>query len=390
MGRVSKLGGSLTRSKIRVMNELCDQYDHVISFAIGEPDFTTPKHIIEAAVDALHAGKTKYSPNAGISKLRQTLAEKIKRTHGVEYNWSQEVIITGSGMDTLRLASQAILDPGDEMLVPNPTWSNHPNHPVLFGGKAVMVPVYEKDGFMYDVKVLEKYTTDKTKALLLNSPSNPTGGVISKEQLEALCTFCKDHDLIIISDEVYEHIIYDGLKFYSPAMIEGMKDRVVICNSFSKTYAMTGWRLGYAAGPADIIHAMELINENSISCVNTFVQLAGIEALTASQDCVADMVSSYQRRRDIIYEGINAIEGLSCIRPKGALYAFINIQKTGLNSEEFAKSLIMKKQVCVVPGSGFGSAGEGFIRICYATSDANIKEGLVRIKEFVDEIMASK
>lgn len=390
MGRVSKLGGSLTRSKIREMNELCDQYDHVISFAIGEPDFITPKHIIDAAVQALHEGKTKYAPNAGVSKLRQVLADKIKKTHGIDYNWSEEVIITGSGMDTLRLACQAILDPGDEMLIPNPTWSNHPNHPILFGGKSVRVPVYEKDGFIYDVKVLEKYLTDKTKAILLNSPSNPTGGVISKEQLEALCAFCKEHDLIVISDEVYEHIIYDGLKFYSPAMVEGMKDRVVICNSFSKTYAMTGWRLGYAVGPADIIHAMELIDENSISCVNTFVQLAGIQAVTAPQDCVAEMVFSYQRRRDMIYEGINAIDGLSCIRPKGALYAFINIQKTGLTSEEFARNLIINKQVAVVPGSGFGSAGEGFIRICYATSDENIKEGLIRIKDFVEEIMAAK
>lgn len=390
MGRVSKAGSSVERSKIREMKELCDQFDHVISFAIGEPDFTTPDHIVDAAIESLKAGHTKYAPNAGISPLRQAIAEKIQKSHGADYDWQKEVIITASGMDTLRLAFQAILDEGDEVLVPNPTWSNHPNHPLLVNGKTVMVPVYEKDGFMFNTKVLEEYLTDRTKALLLNSPSNPTGGAVTKEQLAELCEFCVKHDLLIISDEVYEHIVYDDVKFYSPAMIEGMKDRVIICNSFSKTYAMTGWRLGYAAGPADIIHGMEIINENSISCVNTFVQEAGVVALTSSQDCVRDMLKSYQKRRDMIYQGINAIEGLSCIRPKGALYAFINIQETGLTSDEFARNLIIEKQVCVVPGSGFGEAGEGFIRICYAVSEADITEGLKRIKEYVDDIMAEK
>lgn len=390
MGRVSKIGSAVERSKIREMKELCDQFDHVISFAIGEPDFITPQHIIDSAIDALKKGCTKYAPNAGISELRQVIADKIKRTHGVSYEWSKEVIITGSGMDNLRLVFQAILDPEEEVLIPNPTWSNHPNHPVLAAGKSVMVPVYEKDGFMYDVAVLEQYVTDKTKAVLLNSPSNPTGGAITEEQLTAFCNFCEKHDLIVVSDEVYEQIIYDGLKFYSPAMIEGMKERVVICNSFSKTYAMTGWRLGYAAGPADIIHGMEMLNENSISCVNTFVQLAGITALTSSQDCVKEMVASYQRRRDLVYNGINGIRGLSCIRPKGALYAFVNIQETGLSSEEFARNLIIQKQVCVVPGSGFGTDGEGFVRMCYAISDEDILEGLKKIREYVEELMSTK
>ncbi len=387
MGRVSKIGGAVDRSKIREMNELCEQYDQVISFAIGEPDFITPKHIIDSAVHALKTGHTKYAPNAGLSELRQVIAEKIKRTHGVSYDWSKEVIITGSGMDNLRLVFQAILDQDEEVLIPNPTWSNHPNHPILASGKSIMVPVYEKDGFMYDVEVLEKYVTDKTKAVLLNSPSNPTGGAITEEQLVAFCHFCKKHDLIVVSDEVYEHIIYDGLKFYSPAMIEGMQDRVIICNSFSKTYAMTGWRLGYAVGPDDIIRGMEMINENSISCVNTSVQMAGITALTSSQDCVKDMVASYQRRRDMVYDGISAMKGLSCIRPKGALYAFVNIQETGLTSDEFARNLIIQKQVCVVPGSGFGSAGEGFVRICYAVSDQDIIEGLGRMEEYVDDLI---
>ncbi|MDR1272601.1 MAG: pyridoxal phosphate-dependent aminotransferase [Clostridiales Family XIII bacterium] len=388
MGRVSKAGRAVERSKIREMKELCEQFDNVISFAIGEPDFITPQHIIDSAIDALKKGRTKYAPNAGIPELRQAIAERLKRTHGVSYEWSKEIIITGSGMDNLRLVFQAILDPEDEVLIPDPTWSNHPNHPILAAGKSVMTPVYEKDGFMYDVSVLEQHVTDRTKAVLLNSPSNPTGGAITGEQLTTFCDFCKRHDLIVVSDEVYEQIIYDGLKFYSPAMVEGMKERVVVCNSFSKTYAMTGWRLGYAAGPADIIHGMEILNENSISCVNTFVQLAGVTALTSSQDCVSEMVKSYQRRRDLVYNAVNEIRGLSCIRPKGAMYAFVNIQETELSSEEFAKNLIVQKQICVVPGSGFGSAGEGFVRICYAVSDEDIAEGMKRIREYVDELMA--
>lgn len=386
MAFVSRIGGGLERSKIRKMNELCDQYENVISFAIGEPDFPTPQHIVDAAIRALQEGKTKYAPNAGISELRQEIAKKVKRTHGVDYDWATETVITACGMDTLRIASLALLDADDEMLIADPCWTNHPNHPFMASGKAVLVPVYEKDGFMYNVDVLEQYVTDRTKVLLLNSPSNPTGGAVTREQLEQICDFAVRHDLFIVSDEVYEFILYDNLKFYSPAMIEGMKDRVVICDSFSKTYAMTGWRLGYAVGPADVIRAMELINENSLASVNTFVQYAGIEALRASQDCVKEMTASFQHRRDLIYDGINAIEGLSCIKPKGAFYAFVNIQETGLTSDEFALRLIQEQQVCVVPGSGFGAAGEGFIRISYATSEELIKEGLRRIGLFMNHL----
>lgn len=390
MSYVSKIGSGLERSRIRKMNELKDNYENVIAFTVGEPDFATPSHIVEAAVKALKEGKTKYAPNDGVAELRKALSAKIKQSHGIEYDWDKEIVVTPSGMDTLRIASLAVLDPDDEMIIAEPCWSNHPNHPGMAAGKAVLVPVLEKDGFMYDMDTLEKYITDKTKVILLNSPSNPTGGVITYDTLVKFCQFCEKHDLIIFSDEVYEKIIYDGLKFYSPAMIEGMKKRVVICNSFSKTYAMTGWRLGYGAGPQEIIHAMQLINENSASCVATFVQYAGIEALTASQDCVEEMRKEFEKRRDMVYEGINAIKGLSMIKPKGAFYAFINIEQTGLSSEEFALKLLERKQVCIVGGDGFGKAGEGFVRISYATSRENIVEGLRRIKEFMEEIMSDK
>ena len=386
MAYVSRIGRSLERSKIRKMNELCEKYDNVISFAIGEPDFPTPRHIVDEAIKALNEGKTKYAPNAGIKELRQEIAKTVKRTHGLDYDWETETIITACGMDTLRIASLALLEADDEMLIPDPTWANHPNHPFMASGRPVRVPVYEKDGFMYDVDELEKHITGKTKVLLLNSPSNPTGGVCTEKQMAEICSFCIDHDLFVVSDEVYQHIIYDGLRFCSPAMMPKMKERTLICNSFSKTYAMTGWRLGYAVGPADVIRAVELINENSLASVNTFVQYAGIRALADPQDCVREMCARFQARRDMVYSGINQIDGLSCIKPKGAFYAFVNIKETGLSSEDFARRLIEEPQVCVVPGNGFGEAGEGFVRLSYATSEANIQEGLRRIAAFMENL----
>lgn len=386
MDRISKIGSKLKRTSIREMNELSKNYPDVITFAQGEPDFDTPAHIVESAIRALREGKTKYAPNAGIDELKIAIAKKYLESHNLTLDWKTQVVITSCGMDNLRMASLAILDHNDEILVPNPTWSNHPNHPFMASGKAVEVPVYEKNGFMFDVSDLSEKISPKTKAILLNSPSNPTGGVISYPQLEKLCDFAIKHDLIIISDEVYEKIVFDNSIFYSPAMVDGMQNNVVICNSFSKTYAMTGWRLGYVVGPADIIHAIEMINENSIASVNTFVQYAGVTALSSSQDCVKKMVLSFQSRRDIVYEKINKIDKLSCIKPKGAFYAFINIQKTGLSSKDFCTQLLKSQHVALVPGSGFGSGGEGYVRMSYATSEEKILRGIERIATFVSTL----
>ncbi len=388
MSRVSKAGKCIERSSIRIFlekqNKIAETCDDMISFTIGEPDFQTPPNIVEAAIQALSEGKMKYAPNAGVPELKKAVSEDLEKTHGVHYDPEKEIVITPSGMDTLRLAAMAILDDDDEMIVNDPCWANHPNHSKMAHGKAVLVPVHEKDNFFYNLDELEGYITDKTKAILLNTPNNPTGAVMSKESLTAFCEFCTKHDLLVISDEVYYNIIFDGLKFYSPAMIEGMKDRVIISQSFSKTYAMTGWRLAYAAGPADIIEAIGLLNENSISCVNTFVQWAGIEALKGTRKYVDAMVREFENRRNIVYEGINAIPGLSCVKPQGAFYAFVNIRETGLSSEEFATRLLTEKHVGLVPGTGFGVSGEGFVRLSYATSTENIKEGIRRIGEFVE------
>ena len=388
MSRVSKTGKCVERSSIRVFlekqNKIAETCNDMISFTIGEPDFQAPPNIVDAAIKALNEGKMKYAPNAGIPELRAAISKDLEKTHGIHYDPETEIVITPSGMDTLRLSALAILDDDDEMIVNDPCWANHPNHSKMAHGKPVLVPVHEEDNFFYNLDELEDYITDKTKAILLNSPNNPTGAVISKEALTAFCDFCKKHDLIVISDEVYYNIIFDGLKFYSPAMIEGMKDRVIISQSFSKTYAMTGWRLAFAAGPADIIESIGLLNENSISCVNTFVQWAGIEALQGTRKYIDAMVAEFEKRRDIVYEGINAIDGLSCVKPQGAFYAFVNIKGTGLTSEEFAVRLLEEKHVGMVPGTGFGASGEGFVRLSYATSTENIKEGIRRIGEFVE------
>lgn len=390
MGRISEVGQCLERSTIRIFlekqNKIAATCGDMISFTIGEPDFPTPPNIVEAAIKALKEGKTKYAPNAGLVEFKQAVAEDLQKNYGITYSPETEILITPSGMDNLRLAAAAILDEGDEMIVNDPCWSNHPNHSKMAHGVPVYVPLKEENHFAYVIQDLEKAVTKKTKAILLNYPNNPTGAVISYEALTAFCDFCKRHGLVVISDEVYHDIIFDGLKFYSPAMIEGMKERVVISQSFSKSYAMTGWRLAYAAGPADIIDAMGKINENSISCVNTFVQWAGIEALIGTRKYVDAMVAEFQNRRDIVYEGINQIDRLSCVRPQGAFYAFVNIKKTGLSSEEFAERLLREKHVGVVPGSGFGKSGEGFVRISYATSTEAIREGIGRIKEFVESL----
>ncbi len=389
MNRISKTGKCIERSSIRIFlekqNKIAEKCGDMISFTIGEPDFQTPSNIVEAAIQALSEGKTKYAPNTGIPELRKAVSEDLEKTHGVHYDTEKEIVITPSGMDTLRLICMAVLDDGEEMIVNDPCWANHPNHSKIAHGRPVLVPVHEKDNFFYNLEELEGFVTKRTKAILLNSPNNPTGAVMSKEALTKFCSFCKKHDLIVISDEVYHNIIFDGLKFYSPAMIRGMKERVVISQSFSKTYAMTGWRLGYAAGPADIIEAIGRLNENSISCVNTFVQWAGIEALKGTRRYIDEMIREFEKRRNIVYEGINSIDGISCTKPQGAFYAFVNIKNTGLSSEEFALRLLEEKHVGMVPGTGFGASGEGFVRLSYATSAENIIEGICRIREFVEE-----
>lgn len=396
MKRISRAGSCLERSKIRLFFEkqgrIAQTCDDMISFTIGEPDFIAPPNIEDACVDAIRAGKTKYAPNVGLWELKVAISQKMKEIYGKDYNPEDEIVVTPSGMDSLRMIFQAILDTGDEVIVADPTWSNHPNHPELAGGVSVRVPVYEENNFTFTVEALEKALTPRTKAILLNSPGNPTGAVMHRDALVKICEFAKAHELFIVSDEVYYRIIFDGEQFTSPLMIDGMKDLAILSQSFSKTYAMTGWRLGYVAGPKDVVEAVGKINENSISCVNTPVQWAGVEALTnpKTEEYLDEMVAEFQRRRDTVYRMINEIDGISCVKPRGAFYAFINIKKTGMSSEEFSNLLLEKKHVGMVPGTGFGDSGEGFVRLSYATSMDNIVAGITRIGEFVRDEMSAR
>lgn len=392
--RISRAGSCLQRSSIRLFlekqNKIAAKSDDVVSFTIGEPDFATPANISEACIEAILAGKTKYAPNAGLLELRTAISKKMQGIYGNDYDPETEIVITPSGMDSLRMTFQALIDEDDEVIVSDPAWSNHPNHPVLAGGKSIRVPITESNGFTYTVEDLERALTPKTKSILLNSPNNPTGGVISYEDLIKICDFAKRNNLFVVSDEVYYNIIFDREKFWSPAMIDGMRDRTVIIQSFSKTYAMTGWRLGYVAGPKDVVEAVGLINENSSSCVNTAVQWAGIEALEGerTQAYLDHMVTELEKRRDIVYQMINEIPGLSCAKPKGAFYAFINIKATGMTSEDFSNRLLTDMHVGMTPGTGFGPSGEGYVRMSYATSTDKIIEGIQRIAKFVDVEMA--
>lgn len=381
---VSKKSAAIPQSAIRKMAGAARGMENVISFAIGEPDFTTPGEIIQAGIKTLEAGETHYTPNAGLPSLLEAVADNYK-ARGFEYEPS-EVIITAGAMEALFLSMLAILDPGDEVIISNPYWTNYYGMILQVGAKPVLVNAYEKDGFMFDAEELRKAVNAKTKAILINSPANPTGGVASRKTLQDIAALAKEKDIFIISDEIYKHIIYTGEEYVSIASFAGMKERTIIIDGFSKAYAMTGWRIGYAAGPETVIKTMIKLQENVVSCVSAVAQNAAVAALTGSQKPVADMAAQYAKRRRLIIDGLNQMDKISCIEPKGAFYAFPNITKTGLTSEEFAMRLLNEKQVIVVPGNGFGPGGEGFIRVSYATSEENIRIGLKRMKEFVESL----
>ena len=384
MSFISNKSQKTPHSVIREMFALQTGLDNVISFALGEPDFTAPQHVIDATVASLQRGETHYTPNAGIPALRQAVSDLYKR-RGLEYKPS-EILIGAGAISMLNLACTAMLDIGDEVLVPDPGWANYVGLMMQVGAVPVPVRLKEENGFMYDVADLRAALTPKTKVILLNSPSNPTGGVASAENLRQLADFAKENDLYILTDEIYRELLWDDEPYTSIASFPGMKERTVIVDGFSKTYAMTGMRLAWAAAPEEVIVVMTKLLENVLSSVNEGVQWGGVAALNGSQECVEEMKRQYRRRREIIVGGLNDMKGVSCLMPKGAFYAFPNISHLGIPSREFAMRLLKEKHVVVVPGTGFGEGGEGFVRLAYATSEDNIREGLKRIREFVETL----
>lgn len=386
MMQLSQNALSIEHSAIRKMFNKSLEYEHVISFTLGEPDFTASENVVEAGCKAIREGHTKYSANAGIPELRKAISDSLLKDTGNTYDPASEICVTTGGMGALFLTLKSLLNPGDEVIICEPYWTNYVQQVQMNGGIPVLVVCREDNDFMLDVRDLEAAITPKTKVLILNSPSNPTGGVLDHATLQGIAALAIKYDLTVITDEVYKTIVFDGLNYESISSFEGMKERTIVVNSFSKGYAMTGWRVGYAAGPAPLIDCVTKLQEDVAACAAMPCQYAALEALTGPQDFNRYMVEQYRIRRDALVARINQIPGLSCKAPKGTFYSFVNINGLHMTSEEFAYDLLDKKQVVVVPGTAFGAGGEGYVRISYATSLEQIEKGMDLIEEYVKEL----
>lgn len=385
MKKLSDSMKNVQHSPIRKMFNMANTKDNIVNLVLGEPDFSTPVNIIDASHKAFLAGNTHYTHNSGVIPLRKTIADKLKREQNISYEPASEIIITAGGQEALFLTMKVLLNPGDEVILSNPYYSPYINEIVLGGGTPRFVNVYEENGFVFKPEDVKKAINKNTKAILLNSPANPTGGVAGVKDLEGICEIALENDLYVISDDVYQHFLYDNAKFTCIASFPGMKERTVVIDSLSKSYAMTGWRVGYAACNKDIYLNMMHLQENVMSCVNAGAQFAAIEAYEGDQKPLELMIGKYAERRKLIIDGLNRIKGISCRYPKGAFYAFANIKATGFKSEEFAMKLFEDQGVLLVPGSAFGDAGEGYIRISFATSEEILTEGLNRIDSFLNK-----
>ncbi len=378
---VSKLVRDLPPSGIRKFFDLVSQSEGVISLGVGEPDFVTPWHVREACWYSLERGYTMYTSNSGLPELRDEIAKYEKRKIGVDYDPGQGILITVGVSEATDIALRALLEPGDEVLIPEPCFVSYAPGTELAFGKAVPVETFVEDEYRLRPDCLAARITPRSKVLLLSYPSNPTGGIMTKPDLEALVDIIIKNDLIVISDEIYSELTYNG-QHVSIASLPGMKDRTLVLDGFSKAFAMTGWRIGYACGHPDIIQAMTKIHQYTIMCAPIMGQMAAIEALRNGQDEMHKMVEDYNYRRKLILKGFHQI-GLDCFEPKGAFYCFPSISSTGLTSEEFCEKLLFEENVAVVPGNAFGACGEGFIRCCYAASVANIEEAVERMGRLV-------
>jgi aminotransferase len=378
----------LQPSGIRRFFDLAAQMDDVLSLSVGEPDFDTPLPIIQAGIESLHNKETHYTGNAGRPELREAIALHIKKLYGVRYDPVKEIFLTVGGSEGLYLAMQALLNVGDEIIIPTPCFVSYQGDAYLSGGVIVEVPCKLEDNFDLDPQAVAAAITPKTKAILLGFPCNPTGAVASQETLQAIVRLAEEHDLIILSDEMYDQIVYDGDHVCVPAL-PGAWERTVLLGGFSKNYAMTGWRIGYICGPAPLVQKMLAIHQYLIMCVNTTAQDASIQALRIGQEFVHEMTEEYQRRRDYIYLRLTDM-GLPVSKPRGAFYIFPSIAHTGLTSLEFAEQFLQAEKVAIVPGSAFGEGGEGFLRICYASSMEKITEAMNRMERFLQQLATNR
>jgi aspartate aminotransferase len=391
--KAGNMSPSITLAITAKANELKSQGIDVVSFGAGEPDFNTPENIIQAAIKAMHDGKTKYTPAGGILELKQTICEKFKKDNNLEYKPSQITISTG-GKQCLANAFMAILNPGDEVLIPVPYWVSYPELVKLADGIPVFVETAKDNNYKYTLEDLKKAVTDKTKAIIINSPNNPTGTIYTAEELMEIAGFAKEHDLLIISDEIYEKLIYDGEKHISIASLdEDAYERTIVINGLSKSYAMTGWRLGYVAASEEITKLMTSIQSHMTSNVNSITQYAAIEALNGPVEDLNNMVKEFENRRNFMIDKLGKLSEISIIKPSGAFYIMVNISaylnttfkdQTINNSLDFAKVLLDEEKVAVIPGAGFGL--DDYIRLSYATSMDIIETGIDRISVFLSKI----
>ncbi|MBR3932632.1 MAG: pyridoxal phosphate-dependent aminotransferase [Clostridia bacterium] len=367
-------------SGVRRMFELAKNYDDSINLTLGEPGFTAPEHIIEAGIKGLKDKKTKYTPNAGIKELRDAIAYKLEKENGIKCDSDKNLIVTAGATQALMLAMVTLVNPGDEVIIQGPNWPDYRGQIDMVNAKTVYAKVDEKNDFKMTADVIEPLITNKTKLIIINSPSNPTGGVLDYDDLLGIAELVKKHKIFIISDEPYERLVYDGFEQKSLASIPRIEDYVLTINSFSKTFAMTGFRVGYICANEKIVENLIKLHENMIASVPEPMQLAAVEAIYNGEKDVKEMVKYYDRNRKLIVDGLNKINGFSCACPKGAFYVFPNITSFGMSSRKTAEYILEKTHVVTSPGDAFGPDGEGYIRICYASKYEDIKEALSRME----------
>ena len=372
----------IPHSGIREIFDLVPNFPNVVNLCVGEPDFTTPSFIIEEAFEAARNGATHYTPNAGVLELREEISKKYKKEQGIHYAPDKEVLVTVGAMEALFLALMSIVNQRDEVLLPDPFWPNYEAQILLAGGKPIFVPTKEEEGWVLHPDRITSYLSPRTKAVILNSPANPTGCVYGLKQLEQIATMAKDYDLVVISDECYEKIIYQG-RHQSIASLKDMRSRTIVINSFSKAYAMTGWRVGYALGDEQIIKQMTKLQEDVASCASSISQKAALAAMRSGDGATEEMLQQYRLRRSLLLEEIEKTPMISCSSPQGAFYAFINIKKLNQKSWDVALKWLREAGVATVPGSAFGKEGEGYLRISFATGEDKIKEAFERIRSII-------
>ncbi|HEV2414501.1 MAG TPA: pyridoxal phosphate-dependent aminotransferase [Candidatus Dormibacteraeota bacterium] len=381
--RMSRLGTEGAFEVLARARKLEAEGKRIVHLEIGEPDFATPDNIVEAAIGAINEGYTHYTPASGIREAREAVAEFVARTLHTDVDWNEVVLVPGS-KNVLLFTLLACIEPGDEVILPDPGYPAYASQVNFIGAVPKTVTLREDKNFRMDLDELESLVTPKTRMLIINTPQNPTGGVLTEEDVDFVCDLAHKHDLLLVSDEIYSQLVY-GFKHTSPLSRPGMRERTVLMDGLSKSYAMTGWRLGYAVAPRELAAKLDTLMINSSSCAAAFTQIAAIEALESpeSEHAVHRMVKVFEHRRDLVVDGINAIPGMRCTRPQGAFYAFPNIEGTGFDEHELAARLLNEAGVAVLPGTAFGAAGKGFIRLAYTQSEDELKLGLDRIKEFV-------